>query len=112
MQLIFRFLVGGLLVALFAVLADVLKPKSFAGLFGAAPSVAIAALGLTVLSNGKPYAALEGRSMIAGAVAFFVYACVCAHMMAKRRFGAFSVTLGGLALWLGCALGAWLVVLR
>ena len=30
-----RFLVGGLFVSAFAVLGDVLKPKSFAGLFGA-----------------------------------------------------------------------------
>ena len=39
MELIFRFIVGGLVVSLFAVIGDVLKPKSFAGLFGAAPSV-------------------------------------------------------------------------
>jgi hypothetical protein len=44
-QLLFRFAVGGIMVALFAFLADLLKPKSFAGLFGAAPSVALATLG-------------------------------------------------------------------
>ena len=32
-----RFLIGGIAVSLFAVLGDVLRPKSFAGLFGAAP---------------------------------------------------------------------------
>jgi hypothetical protein len=32
---------------------DVLKPKSFAGLFSAAPSVALATLPLTILSDGK-----------------------------------------------------------
>jgi Protein of unknown function (DUF3147) len=37
-----RFVAGGLIVSLFAVLGDVLRPKSFAGLFGAAPSVALA----------------------------------------------------------------------
>jgi hypothetical protein len=35
MQLIFRFIVGGILVSLFAAIGDALKPKSFAGLFGA-----------------------------------------------------------------------------
>jgi hypothetical protein len=55
-------------------LGDVLNPKSFAGLFGAAPSVALATLGLTIFADGKPYAAMEARSMIAGAVGFFVYA--------------------------------------
>src|SRR5580700_601388 len=64
-----RFLVGGIVVALFSALGDVLKPKSFAGLLGAAPSVALATLGLTIASNGTAYAALEARSMIGGAVA-------------------------------------------
>ena len=74
-QLIIRFLVGGLVVSSFAVLADVLKPKSFAGLFGAASSVALATLGLTILANGKLDAAVEARSMVLGAFSFLVYAC-------------------------------------
>jgi hypothetical protein len=41
MQFIFRFIVGGVIVSLFAGLGGVLKPKSFAGLFGAASSVAL-----------------------------------------------------------------------
>ena len=45
LQYLFRFLMGGMIVSLFASLGDVLKPKSFAGLFGAAPSVALATLG-------------------------------------------------------------------
>lgn len=40
-DLLIRGLVGGLFVSSFALLADVLTPKSFAGLFGAAPSVAL-----------------------------------------------------------------------
>src|SRR5690348_3957240 len=47
-----RFMVGGLFVSAFAVLGDVLKPKSFAGLFGASPSVALATLTLTIHSPG------------------------------------------------------------
>ena len=46
MELIFRFIVGGLVVSFFAVIGDMLKPKSFAGLFAAAPSVALATLGV------------------------------------------------------------------
>ena len=45
---IFRFLIGGAVVSLFAMLGDILRPKSFAGLFSAAPSVALATLGLTI----------------------------------------------------------------
>jgi hypothetical protein len=51
-QIAIRFLVGGLVVSGFAIIGDLLKPKSFAGLFGAAPSVALATLGLTVAKDG------------------------------------------------------------
>ena len=64
--ILIRFLIGGIAVSLFAVLGDLFKPKSFAGLFGAAPSVALATLGLTVASDGKLYAATEANSMIEG----------------------------------------------
>ena len=47
---IFCFFVGGVVVSLFAILGDPLKPKSFAGLFGAAPSIAPATLGLTIVT--------------------------------------------------------------
>ena len=73
-QILIRFLVGGAAVSMVALVGDLLKPKSFAGLFGAAPSVALATLGLTVATEGAPYAALEARSMVVGAVAFFIYA--------------------------------------
>ena len=111
-QLVFRFVVGGLVVSLFAVIGDVLKPKSFAGLFGAAPSVALATLALTIATDGKTYAALEARSMIVGACAFFVYACCCMRVMAKHTVRATTITIAGLAVWLACALGGWFLFLR
>ncbi|MGB6935797.1 MAG: DUF3147 family protein, partial [Xanthobacteraceae bacterium] len=64
-----RFLIGGIAVSFFAALADVLRPRSFAGLFGAAPSIALATLTLTVAQRGPSFAAEEGRSMIVGALA-------------------------------------------
>ena len=36
-----RFLAGGIAVSAFAALGDTLRPKSFAGLFAAAPSIAL-----------------------------------------------------------------------
>jgi hypothetical protein len=57
-------MVGGLFVSAFALVGDLLKPKSFAGLFGAAPSVALATLVLTIDSRGCDFAAMEARSMI------------------------------------------------
>jgi uncharacterized membrane protein (GlpM family) len=112
MELVFRFVVGGMVVSLFAVIADILKPKSFAGLFGAAPSVALTTLALTIATDGKTYAALEARSMIVGACAFFVYACLCMRLMTKHKARATPATVAGLAIWLVCALGGWFVFLK
>lgn len=112
MQFIFRFVVGGLVVSLFAALGDVLKPKSFAGLFGAAPSIALATLGLTVVADGKLYAAQEARSMIAGALAFLLYAFVTIRLIMRYRLHAGPAAFSAIAAWLVCAVGAWLLVLR
>ena len=51
-QILARFIIGGMIVSAFAIIGDVLKPKSFAGLFGAAPSVALATLAITAVSDG------------------------------------------------------------
>jgi len=112
MQLVFRFIVGGLVVSFFAVIGDGLKPKSFAGLFAAAPSVALATLTLTVFKDGKAYAALEAHSMILGAISFLVYCCLCMRVLTKTKAGAATVTVFALALWLACAVGSWAVFLR
>lgn len=112
MEFILRFLVGGVIVSTFAVIGDVLRPKSFAGLFGAAPSVALATLALTLLSEGKSYAALEGRSMIAGTAAFLVYAISCVYLMGKRHFKAAPTTFAMLAVWAISAFGLWFLLLR
>ena len=68
-QILIRVIVGGIIVSIFAVLSDTLKPKSFAGLFGAAPSVALATIVLTVAKEGRNHTAIEARSMILSAVA-------------------------------------------
>ena len=112
MELLFRFIVGGLVVSFFAVIGDGLKPKSFAGLFGAAPSVALATFTLTVFKDGKIYAALEARSMILGAISFLVYCCLCMRVLAKTEAGAATVTVFALALWFACAVGSWAIFLR
>lgn len=111
-EILFRFLVGGLVVTTFSTLADILKPKSFAGLFGAAPSVALATLGLTIVSNGTTYAALEARSMIGGAVALLVYTYLVAWVMSKYKPPTILVTAGLISTWLATALGAWFFLFK
>jgi uncharacterized membrane protein (GlpM family) len=112
MEWVYRFLAGGLVIALFASIGDVLRPKGFAGLFGAAPSVALATLSLTLLTEGKSYAALEARSMALGAAALFLYLLVCLYLMAKRHLRAPAATTGALAAWAICALVLWSLFLR
>jgi hypothetical protein len=111
-DLILRFVIGGIVVSAFAALGDVLKPKSFAGLFGAAPSIALATLGLTIAANGKMYAATEARSMIAGALVFFLYAYLCSWLMLRRKVKAMVVTISALGVWLVGSISIWLLVLR
>jgi hypothetical protein len=112
MDLIFRFIVGGFIVSLFAVLGDVLKPRSFAGLFAAAPSVALATLGLTILGEGKLYAAAESRSMIVGAIALFVYAFINIQLIMRFKLHALSASISAMPVWLLCAIGTWFLLLR
>jgi hypothetical protein len=112
MDWVVRFLVGGAIVSIFALAADVLKPKGFAGLFGAAPSVALGTVSLTIVTHGKLYAAIEARSMIAGAAAFLVYAVGCVYFIGMRHFRAAPATVALLAIWAIGALGLWAVFLR
>ena len=111
-QLLIRFLVGGLVVSLFATLGELVKPKSFAGLFSAAPSVALATLGLTLFSQGKAYAALESRSMIAGAAGFFLYAAVVARLMMRTGVHAKLAAIASWTVWFAVSFGIWSLVLR
>ena len=111
-QTLIRFLVGGAVVSIFALIGDVLKPKSFAGLVGAAPSVALATLGLSVATEGAPYAAAEARSMIAGAIAFFIFASLVSWILMRYPFRALWVTLGAMPFWFAVAFGLWSVALK
>ena len=111
-EIFLRFVIGGVVVSSFALLGDVFKPKSFAGLFGAAPSVALATLGLTIVSKGAGYAATEARSMLAGAVAVFLYASWISWLMMRYKTKALIVTSASIPVWVASALGLWYVLLR
>ena len=111
-ELLTRFIIGGLVVSSFAVLGDTLKPKSFAGLFSAAPSVALATIGLTVSQHGPLYTANEANSMMYGAVAFVVYAWVVSQLLFRRVCGVFTAAFSTLVLWMAAAFGLWVVLAR
>jgi Protein of unknown function (DUF3147) len=111
-QLVVRFLLGGTIVSLFALLGDVLRPKGFAGLFAAAPSVALTTLTLTIFAQGAAWASVEARSMIAGEVAFACYAVGCVYFLAVRHLRATPTSLVMLILWGAVAFGLYWAVLR
>src|SRR5690242_16704438 len=109
-EMLFRFLVGGIVVSAFSTLGDVLKPKSFAGLFGAAPSVALATLALTIAKEGVQYTSVEARSMLAGAVALGVYSHLVMEAMAHRKRSALIVSISLLSIWFAVAFGLYVAV--
>ncbi|MGH2480305.1 MAG: DUF3147 family protein [Ktedonobacteraceae bacterium] len=78
-----RFLVGGVLVCVFAFISEICMPKQFAGIFSAAPSVLLAGLIITLLAKGAPTAALTAQGAIAGAVGMIVF-CLVAHRTITR----------------------------
>jgi hypothetical protein len=95
-----------------ASLGEIFRPKSFAGLFGAAPSIALATIGLTIAHNGKAYVAVEARSMVFGAAAFFCYATAASWILMRYRPSALKATIGLLPVWLGTSLGLWFLFSR
>jgi hypothetical protein len=106
-EYVVRLLVGGAVVSAFAMLGDLLRPKSFAGLFGAAPSVALATLGIAVYQNGASYAGAQSLSMMAGAIALGIYSVVVCHLLVRARLRALPATLLSLVVWLTAAFGLW-----
>jgi hypothetical protein len=89
---------GGALVLLFAALAEMLKPKRFAGIFGAAPTVALAGLIIGLIDKGPAEQAVSARTMIAGAVGLTAYSLIA--VPALNRLGpAKGASIAGLG-WL------------
>jgi len=112
-ELAIRFCVGGLFVSAFSLISDLFKPKTFAGLFGAAPSVALASLLVTVFTSGKPTAVINARAMLLGAVALMAYAATLSYACFRRdHLSVVKASLGGLLLWLAVAAALWGALLR
>ena len=105
MDYAFRFLAGGVIVSLFAVLGDVLRPKSFAGLFSAAPSVALATLPLGFWTKGAGTVAVEAHAMVLGALALAVYSVIVCQILMRLRWSALAATSAATLAWFCIAIG-------
>ena len=104
-EYLLRFIAGGVVVSAFAVLGDILRPKSFAGLFGAAPSIALATILITLSQKGAPFVAMEGRSMIVGAFALAAYSWTVCVFLKKLMMSSLIATMLALIAWFAVALG-------
>jgi hypothetical protein len=105
-----RGLAGGLFVVLFALVSEVVKPKEFAGLFCAAPSVAIASLIITVIDKGAARAAENLSGMVLGALAMTLYCLVGVYTVRALRAKAGALAAG--PAWFAAALGGYVLVFR
>jgi len=111
-QIVLRWIIGGAVVSAFALCGSLLKPKTFAGLFGGAPSIALATLVLTLSTQGKAYCANEARSMAGGAVAFVIYATFVKWLVLRCKLSALPASGLAIVVWLIVAFSLWGVVLR
>lgn len=105
-----RVVAGGLLVVAFAIVSDMLKPKMFAGLFSAAPSVATASLLITGLASGPARDHRYALGMIVGAVGLVFFSAAAAMLV--RRLGAIPGSALAWVAWAIPSFGLWWVFLR
>jgi hypothetical protein len=96
--ILIKALIGGSVVVAFAALGELLRPRGLAGVFAAAPSVAIAGLAVTRLVTGSAAAATQASGMIVGAAALAVSCLV--EIEAVKRLGALRGSLGVVIAWL------------
>ena len=103
-------LVGGVFVAAFALIGASMQPKSFAGLFSAAPSIALAALTITLLTDGSSDAKDQALAMVFGALALVLFCMLAA--VAIGRFDAMHGSAISFVGWFAVAGVSYALVLR
>lgn len=109
LTLVVKGCLGGLFVVIFAALSEPLEPKSFAGLFAAAPSIALGALVVTGITKGTHSVQEQSSAMVFGAIAMI---CYCTTAVAcVERFGALRGSVVAFAAWGAVAGGSYLAFL-
>lgn len=105
-----RAALGGSFVVVFALIGEAVQPKRFSGIFGAAPSVALANLSLVVAVEGVSKARIESQGMIAGGIAMTLACAVGIYTV--RRFHALRGSAAMVLTWIAVAAAADVVVYR
>jgi uncharacterized membrane protein (GlpM family) len=108
-DLLLRAALGGTLVSLFAAIGSAFEPKTFAGLFGAAPPIALASLAVAFRERGAEHVALLAKSMLLGALALLAYSICCVTLLSLRGLHALASAALAWTSW-GLVAGALFVV--
>jgi len=103
-------LVGGLAVVGFSLIGQAGHPKRFAGLFSAAPSVALASLAMTVVAKGAGATLPYAQGMLIGSAGMIAY-CLVSLVLINRLHALVGSILACLA-WFAVAGGLYLGVGR
>src|SRR6267143_701643 len=101
-------LVGGVAVVTFALIGQAGHPKRFAGIFAAAPSVALASLAMTVPAKGPEATVPYAHGMLIGSAGMFAY-CVASLFLINRLHALVGSILAWLV-WFAVAGGLYLAV--
>jgi len=109
-DLILRFTLGGAAVSLFSALAELFKPKTFSGILGAAPAVALISLALTFAQRGDSVVRDHALGMICGGGGFLAYAFSCVFITANSRLPVWLGAAVCWAVWFLVAAAAWVLV--
>jgi hypothetical protein len=102
-----RFALGGVVVASFAALAEVFKPKTFSGTFAGAPTVAVVSLAFAFHGQGDAQVGRLARAMLCGGFALFSYGCLCVWTTQRRGLPVWLGALLNWAAWFAIAFVAW-----
>jgi hypothetical protein len=101
---------GGLAGGGFSLVGRAGHPKRFAGIFAAAPSVALASLALTVVVRGPEATVPYAQGMLIGSAGMFAY-CL-ASLFLINRFHALVGSILAWLVWFAVAGGLYLAVGR
>lgn len=107
-DLLLRFLIGGATVSAFAAIGEAFAPKSFSGLFGAAPSVAIATLALAFSHDGGTEVVASATWMLVATLAMFAYASACIALTRRHHVPVWAAAFGSWIVWFAVAGASWL----
>ena len=72
---------------------------------GAAPSIALATILITLSQKGAPFAAVEGRSMIVGALGLAAYSWTACLLLKRFMMPSWAATMAALIVWFAVAFG-------